>query len=178
MKLTIKLLVLTVMMGLMSPMAMADAKFSLLGGVNMLMVVDVTVLGITIGPALGFQGGAEAAFSVGKTMSVDLGAIYKSVALKTTAAGQSVTGTAGYIGIPAIFRVWLGSVIGLGAGGYYALPLDSANESDYGYLGSLRLSFGKSGLFVDGRYLGGLKDNAGVKSKGWEAYVGYTFNMK
>jgi hypothetical protein len=179
-----RLLVLSIATFMVSQAAWAGPKFSILGGVNKGLQAEATLAGATIGPSLGYQGGLEAGFDLSPYLGFDVGALYTVFNIKTTVpAPFNIDSTASfkYIDIPAQFRIKLGKVFSIGAGGFYDVPLDSGNEANYGYLGSLRISFpmGSSAFFVDGRYAGGLKTpDAGEKTKGWQAMAGITFGGK
>ncbi len=106
------------------------------------------------------------------------------------------------IQVPALFHLWLGRALSVGAGGFYSFTTGNITETDangnqlyagnpgglnlassnYGALGDVRIRFpmGMGHFFLDGRYLLGLKtlNTSGsdtLQSREAQAMLGYAF---
>lgn len=189
-------LVLVGVLFLGAPAAQAGTRFSVFGDgtfskVKTTGVADPSTL-------MGFGGGAQVEFGFGPVAGLEIGGVYLSRKMGTSAASTTFT----YIQIPVQVRYWIGKYFGLGVGGYYAIPIgDIKNsdgttatyaasgfkKSDFGLIGSVGFNIplsASAALFAEGRYALGLADQLATSVPGitvkWndiQALVGFRFGM-
>ena len=142
-------------------------KVGLMGGANYAMPKPST--GLT--EKFGLSGGLS--LGVGP---LEVSALYSQY--KIEAAGISIT--TNYLDVPVLFRMGAGP-LSLGLGGFYSTFLDGSTSvgatvngtANYGATGSLRVTVPVVGLFIDGRYNLGLKDDNGDKLSSAALYLGW-----
>jgi hypothetical protein len=152
---------------LASSSAFADARVSLLGGIDYnLDSASVTRFGrtATVEGGLGFAGGAL----IGIDM-VEIGAMYLARKYVTSVTGRSdTTSNPAFLHVPGVVRLGKGMVT-FAAGGFYEFGLSNGAGSNYGIVGGPRLG---DTLFLDLRFAYGLQ---GSNTKDILALVGYSF---
>lgn len=176
--------------------------FVVLGGANY-TTYDTGSANTQINNKFNYGVGAGAILSLAPRIGFEIDGIYRKNSFGFEFSGAESTTTMTALIVPAMLRVNL-PVISLGAGGYYSMGLgdlsqtvtfngntttssstyeaSSLEKSDYGLAASVRMSvlpLGVGSVFIDGRYLMGMKDRAvgagEMKTRSFEAMLGLSF---
>jgi hypothetical protein len=179
------------------------ANFVLMGGSNWTHLNDSNIPGgspnNSTGAQLGWEAGAGLNFHlVPQLVTFEVDGIYDH-SKQSYGSGYLSENT---IQVPAIFHLWLGHALSIGAGGFYEFGTGNAiytdgsgnqissgalsnyglNSSNYGALADVRIRIPveMGHFFIDGRYLYGLKalNSSGsdsLQSREVQTMIGYSF---
>ena len=161
-----------------SSQAIANTNYSafLLGDLNRYdYSLNVTpTQTIKVEGKLGYGAGLLIESAPAKVIGIEFGAAYLKRQYKLTVpAGLRVNSADEdtWVHLPLGTRVHLG-LLSIAAGGFYEIGLDD-QDANYGAWAGLRTDFGP--IFIEGRYLAGLKDYDGVKQNDIFVMLGLSF---
>jgi hypothetical protein len=148
------LLLAIALFGLASPQAHAMITAWGVGAIN----DSTTDFGAATKGGLGYGGGLLLDLHLMPGMMIESGGIYLANKYKDDTFGTSTT--TGSIYVPVDLRIRIAGPLSIGGGFYYDDFLSSGYDSDDGWEAGVRLTF-HPGIFIDARYLHGLKDQGG-----------------
>jgi hypothetical protein len=120
---------------------MGLTQFSLMGGMN-----DT----LNTGGGVGWLGGVGISTGLGSAVGVEVDGLYLS--------RNYTGGNINFIQVPAIIRFGMLPMFSIGGGGFFDFPVTSGASTNAGILGSLKFQPIMAPVFIEARYLYGLKD--------------------
>lgn len=117
-----------------------------------------TVSNTTTSTGLGFGGGLLLDLHLERGIALETGGLYLTNKFSDSASSTSTT--TGSIYVPADLRIHIVGPLSLSGGLYYDDFLSSGYDTDDGWEAGARLTL-HPGIFIDARYLHGLKDQGG-----------------